>query len=69
MFTRERSGSGALVVGVVRDGGRVVVVDAVVDGAGLVGAVDVVLECFPDELHAARTATASAVQARRTGRG
>jgi hypothetical protein len=66
MFTRERSGSaGRDVV----DDDRVVVAVVAVLGAGLVGAVEVVLDCFAGEPHAVRRAIASAAHVRRTLRG
>jgi hypothetical protein len=66
MLTRDRSGSGG---GVVGEYGRVVVLVAVLDGGGLVGAVEVVLDCFVEEPHAVNRAIASATHVRRTRRG
>jgi hypothetical protein len=70
MLTRDRSGSGGRVAG---EDGRVVLVVvavvAIVDGGGLVGAVEVVLDCCAEELHAARRAIANAAHVRRIGRG
>jgi hypothetical protein len=46
-----------------------VVVVAAPDGGGLVGAVEVVLDCFADELHAASRTMKDAAHVRRTRRG